>query len=122
MARLVGVYNARGGLAGELRYLLGKVTGGSHCALCDITHGLNPRGKKQWRALSPRLPLAMSVVHLDEMDAAAAALVGPRNAPAVLYLDGRNDRILLDAAALERCNGDPVRLAAAISSALAASD
>jgi hypothetical protein len=39
IARLIGVYNAEGSLRGELAYLLGKLTGRAHCALCDITHG-----------------------------------------------------------------------------------
>ena len=36
--RLVGVYDADGGLLGEAAYVWGKVRGTRHCALCDITH------------------------------------------------------------------------------------
>jgi hypothetical protein len=35
---LIGVYNADGGTAGELRYVARKAVGRGHCALCDITH------------------------------------------------------------------------------------
>ena len=44
--RLVGVYNANGGIVGELSYVLGKVKGSAHCALCDISHGKSFRAKK----------------------------------------------------------------------------
>ena len=37
---LVGVYHANGSWHGELAYLLGRLSGRAHCALCDITHGL----------------------------------------------------------------------------------
>ena len=36
---LTGVYQADGSLSGELRYVVGKLLGSAHCALCDITHG-----------------------------------------------------------------------------------
>ena len=36
---LTGVYQANGSLSGELRYVVGKLLGSAHCALCDITHG-----------------------------------------------------------------------------------
>ena len=33
----MGVYDADGGLLGELAYLTGRILGIAHCALCDIT-------------------------------------------------------------------------------------
>ena len=38
--RILGIYNADGGLWGEMRYITGRIFGKSHCALCDITHGV----------------------------------------------------------------------------------
>ena len=46
--KLVGIYNANGSVLGELKYLVGKLTGQSDCALCDITHGPF-RGKADFR-------------------------------------------------------------------------
>lgn len=40
----MGVYDADGGLLGELAYLTGRILGIAHCALCEITHG--PAGEK----------------------------------------------------------------------------
>lgn len=54
MARLIGVYNADGGLRGELSYLLGHLVGTAECALCDITH--SPLWKKKaWTEMEQRL-------------------------------------------------------------------
>lgn len=36
--RLIGVYNADGGLVGELKYFFGHLVGVAKCELCDITH------------------------------------------------------------------------------------
>ena len=36
--RLVGVYNADGGIVGELKYFFGHLIGISKCELCDVTH------------------------------------------------------------------------------------
>jgi hypothetical protein len=36
--RLTGVYNANGGIMGELAYVLGHLVGARECNLCDITH------------------------------------------------------------------------------------
>ena len=36
--RLVGVYNADGGIVGELKYFFGHLIGIAKCELCDVTH------------------------------------------------------------------------------------
>ena len=35
---LIGVYNADGGIVGELTYVLGHLIGVRSCSLCDISH------------------------------------------------------------------------------------
>lgn len=117
--RLVGVYNANGGLVGELSYVLGKIRGTTHCALCDISHGRRPVAKKEWSQAIAALPLPMTVVHLNEMDAATSQLVSVHNAPAVVHIaaDGTG-RIILDSDALEACHGDPEAFADAVTLAL----
>ena len=69
-ARLIGVYDADGGVVGELRYVVGKLTGSAHCALCDVTHGLDPRGKADWRACTKAFPIELVTVHRNEQDPA----------------------------------------------------
>lgn len=58
MARLIGVYNADGGLKGEISYLLGHMVGTAQCALCDITH--SPLWKKKaWKEMEQRLEVEL---------------------------------------------------------------
>ena len=54
MARIIGVYNADGGLRGELAYVFGHMVGAAECALCDITHS-PVRKKKAWKEMEARL-------------------------------------------------------------------
>lgn len=62
---LIGVYNADGGIAGELRYVASKIMGRGHCALCDITHrGLTRRA--EWSRACARLATPIELVHLNE--------------------------------------------------------
>ena len=48
--RILAIYDADLSVIGELAYAVGKLTGTRSCALCDITHGLNPFGKQVWRS------------------------------------------------------------------------
>ena len=64
--RLIGVYDADGGLRGELAYLAGKLTG-RHCTLCDITHS-PVRRRREWDAYVATLPVPFDVVHRNERD------------------------------------------------------
>lgn len=65
---LIGVYHADGGILGELRYVLGKTLGSTHCALCDITHG-SLRRKPQWDQACAAFPVPIRLVHLNERSA-----------------------------------------------------
>ena len=118
VAALVGVYDADGTLTGELRYWVGAhVTGTSHCALCEITHGLF-REKARWREVSGRLPVPFEAVHLDERSPEVREASEGRT-PCVLAArtDGSVD-LLLGPGDLEAMDGDPSRLASALSEAL----
>jgi len=74
--RLVGVYRAEGSLRGEIAYVVGKLLGTAHCALCDITHS-PVRRKAAWDRMAAGLGVPFELVHLDERDAdpPATALV-----------------------------------------------
>jgi hypothetical protein len=47
--RIIAIYDADFSVLGEITYALGKLTQTRSCALCDISHGLNPLGKRAWR-------------------------------------------------------------------------
>ncbi len=62
--KLYGVYNADGGIVGELSYVIGKIRGTAHCALCDITHGKVSK-KKEWKRCAKELPAHIELLHLN---------------------------------------------------------
>lgn len=100
---LWGVYHANGGLLGELAYVVGKVRGTSHCALCDITHGSLTR-KPAFKALERELRIAVHLVHLNEQSEALAAVTRGRTPCVVGETEFRLD-LLLGPDALEACKG-----------------
>jgi hypothetical protein len=101
---LIGVYNADGGIVGELRYVTGKLLGRAHCALCDITHrGVSAR--PEFTRACARIPVPFTLRHLNERpgdvrDASGEAV------PCVLARTGGDLVVLLGPADLEACAKD----------------
>lgn len=62
-----GIYNADGGLVGEVRYLFGHLFGSMECSLCDITHSF-VRRKPQWDRMVARIGVPIAVLHRNELD------------------------------------------------------
>jgi hypothetical protein len=83
IVRYTGIYNADGGLAGELRYVVGHLLGTAECALCDITHS-PVRRKPEWDRFVARLGIPFIVLHRNEMDAALTAAVHGETLPVVV--------------------------------------
>ena len=113
--RLIGVYHANGSLRGELAYLVGKVVGRSHCALCDITHG-TVRRRPSFDACVAALPVPFDLVHLDERTEEVAVASEGRT-PCVLAHTDQGLVLLLGPEDLAACAGDPDRLRTAIEGA-----
>lgn len=86
----VGVYNADAGLAGEVRYVLAKLSGNGSCALCDITHGFAIRGKAAWRDCTATFTVPIRVFHRNDQPTSVAAVTNGR-LPCVVaeHADGR---------------------------------
>jgi hypothetical protein len=66
---LIGVYNADGGIVGELTYFFGHLIGVRSCTLCDISH--SPIMKKSsFKALERHLleehGIRVRMIHLNE--------------------------------------------------------
>ncbi|MEI6454420.1 MAG: hypothetical protein WCO31_07490 [Actinomycetes bacterium] len=79
---LVGVYNAKGTLKGELAYWVGARLGRQHCVLCDITHG-SIREKAEWKSCRAGLPVAFDTYHSDDQPEDVRVLLG-NDLPAVV--------------------------------------
>jgi|TARA_B100000085_G_scaffold245805_1_gene239187 hypothetical protein len=61
-----GIYNADGTLLGELGYVMAKLVGKRSCSLCDVTHGWNPFGKREWKRLCKSNLINIQLIHRDE--------------------------------------------------------
>jgi hypothetical protein len=115
--RLVGVYDADGTLRGELAYWVGARLGRTHCALCDITHGLT-RERSEWKTCRESLPVPFDAYHRDdqpeEVSAASRGVV-----PVVLAETDDGFVVLLGPEELSECAGSVGQLTGAIESAVA---
>jgi hypothetical protein len=116
---LVGVYHADGGPIGEAKYVIGKLMGTAHCALCDITHS-PVRRKPAWDRMVAELGVPFQLIHLNEMPPAIAAATTRYGSPAVFaqLANGTIEPVLLPAD-LEVLGGSVDAFAVALRSALA---
>ena len=114
--RLSLVYNARGGVVGELAYAIGRARGTRHCALCGLTHG-RVRERDEWRAFRASLPAPVRAYHLnDRPDDVAAASGG--SAPSVVAHAAGETLLLLGPDELERIGGDLDKFGSALEAAV----
>lgn len=120
--RLIGVYNADGGVIGELRYFFGHLIGTAKCELCDITHSLIQR-KSSWDRLASELKveygLDFALEHLNERSVAETKASAGRE-PCVLaeYPDGSLG-MFLDRQELRVVDGNVDRFAKLVRARLA---
>lgn len=116
LLHLIGVYNADGSLAGELRYFIGRTRGTTHCELCDVTHG-RLRKKRDFSALQTSFPVPLELLHLDEQPDDIAAVTDGRT-PCVLAATPSGYRVILTTDDLARCHGDVQRFETALTRAV----
>ena len=83
-----GIYNADGGLAGEVRYLFGHLLGSVECSLCDITHSF-VRRKPEWDRMVARIEVPIVVLHRNQLDEGLKAAV--RDVPLPVVIAHRSD-------------------------------
>jgi len=106
LVRYLGVYDADGGLAGELRYVIGHLSGTTACALCDITHS-TVRRKPAWDHMVATLGAPFDLRHRNELTAAELYATTAMQLPYVAAeLDDGTFVEVLDTAALTACEGD----------------
>ena len=120
VVEVVGVYDADHTLRGEVAYVVGKLLGRRHCALCDVTHS-PVRRKRAWDALVASSAVPLRAVHRDERDAALTAAT-----PVLPAVVGRRSDgtwvTLLDAAALDDAEGSVETFATLLRAALDRAD
>jgi hypothetical protein len=114
--RLIGVYDADGSLAGELKYWIGAKLGSRHCSLCDITHG-GVRESSEWKSCRAQLPVEFTLHHRDDAPLAIREILNGAF-PSVLVEVEHGISILLGPGELDECQGSPIRLERAINSSM----
>lgn len=114
--RLIGVYDADGGLVGELAYLTGRLLGIAHCALCEITHGATGE-KPRFQATRRSLGVPLEMTHRDRLPPGLRGLVEGRT-PCVVGETALGFELLLGHDDLEACRGDVLCLEAALQRAI----
>ena len=98
------MYDADGGLLGELRYAWGKTFRHAHCSLCDLTHrGLRMRA--EWKQMVERLGVPVRLVHRNEIDDDLAKATDGR-LPCVVARHGERLELLLGPDDLAACDRD----------------
>lgn len=102
--RIVLVYDADGGIVGEVSYIVGKLRGTAHCSLCDITHGMTGE-KSAWRECRASLGVPVDALHRNELDREQRRAAGGR-LPCVLARTEAGYVRIVEPDALERCRGD----------------
>ena len=106
--QLIGVYNAKGSLLGELTYVSKKLLGLTHCALCDLSHGWSPREKDSWKQACRQSGLELKLLHLDEINEQQAQAL--KTAPAILAYIDQKWQVLMESKEIEESQGDPQHL------------
>jgi hypothetical protein len=106
--QLLGVYDADGGLRGEVSYVVGHLLHRRECALCDITHTW--RRKPEWDAMTAKLGTPFTLLHRNEVtDASARAAAESAGLPVVLGLDSDDTwQPVLRKADLEKADGSVI--------------
>jgi len=116
-SRLVGVYDADGGLVGEVSYVLRAAAGAAHCSLCDITHG-RLRERSDWRSCRDGLGIPFDTVHRNEQPPEVRAVT--EALPAVVaVVEGGTPVVLLGPDEIGACAASPVALVDAVEAAAA---
>jgi hypothetical protein len=107
--RLIGIYNADGGIVGELKYFFGHLIGVAKCELCDVTHSPIRRKAsfdKLAQDLKVEFGLEMDLKHLNERsEAEIRASSGQEPCVLAQYADGSLG-MFLDRSELAVVKGD----------------
>jgi hypothetical protein len=116
MNELYGVYDADGGIKGELRYLWGAYVRNQHCSFCEITHS-KVRRRRQWSEFVSRCAVPFHALHLNELDSELAVFVAGQ-APCVVAGTTTGFVTVLTDAELQECGGSVERFEAVLDEAL----
>ena len=110
MTQVVGIYNADGSVTGELAYVVSKLTGQGSCELCDVTHGWNPFGRREWKTAMQQSDLDITFIHRDE--ALPEQLAAAGQLPAVVMSNDDGWRVIMTSSEFGEFKSEPCALIA----------
>jgi hypothetical protein len=118
---LIGIYNADGGIVGELTYFFGHLIGVRSCTLCDISH--SPIMKKSsFKALEQHLlaehGILVRMIHLNERNEREQKASAGREPCMLLEYPDETISMFLDSTDLKALSGSVSSLKKLISSRL----
>ncbi len=118
---LIGIYNADGGLAGELAYVFGHLIGNRTSSLCDISH--SPIKKKAaFKELEQHLlsehGILVRMIHLNERDERELKASEGREPCMLLEYPDQSISMFLDSTDLKALSGSVKSLKKLITSRL----
>ena len=102
ITKLIGIYDADGGIFGEMKYFASKVFTNKHCSLCDITHG---KSRNEWEKCEKQLPLSIDFVHLNERNEAMKKYTDEAT-PCVIGKTAAGYITIISKKELKECNGN----------------
>ena len=118
---LIGVYNADGGIVGEISYVLGHLIGIRSCSLCDISH--SPVKKKAaFKELEQHLlsehGIMVRMIHLNERNERETKASEGREPCMLLEYPDQSISMFLDSTDLKALSGSVKSLKKLITSRL----
>jgi hypothetical protein len=118
---LIGVYNADGGIVGEISYVLGHLIGIRSCSLCDISH--SPIKKKAaFKELEQNLleehGILVKMIHLNERNERETKASEGREPCILLEYPDQSISMFLDSTDLKALSGSVSSLKKLITSRL----
>jgi len=118
---LIGVYNADGGIVGEISYVLGHLIGIRSCSLCDISH--SPVKKKAaFKELEQHLlsehGIMVRMIHLNERNECETKASEGREPCMLVEYPDQSISMFLDSTDLKALSGSVSSLKKLITSRL----
>jgi hypothetical protein len=101
---IFGIYNSDGGIVGEIKYAIGKISNSNHCELCDITHSLIYK-KRIWKKFINDFSFSFRLLHLNEQSNHMAKFTDAKT-PCVLIENNNEYTMLLNSEELKNCEGN----------------
>ena len=101
--KIFGIYQANGGVIGEISYVFRKLVLNENCSLCKVTHGGLIR-KSDWKEYLSKLNIHFELLHINEQPSDMASYTKGKT-PCIIADIGGNYVSLMNSGIIDGCNG-----------------